>query len=89
VTRSPFGGSFLGQAAATAAGVAGGAFLFQGLEHLLGGRDWNAPSHLAQADRFASDPTPDDAAPTDSQDITSDIDWNDFDDGGSDDSSSI
>ncbi len=28
--------SFLGQAAATAAGVAGGAFLFEGLEHLFG-----------------------------------------------------
>jgi len=90
VTRSPFGGSFLGQAAATAAGVAGGAFLFQGLEHLLGGHDWNAPSqHLAQADRFTADPAQDDTAPADAQDITSDIDWNDFDDGGSDDSSSI
>ncbi len=32
---SPFG-SFLGSAAATAAGVAGGAFLFQGLESLMG-----------------------------------------------------
>jgi hypothetical protein len=32
---SPFGG-FLGSAAATAAGVAGGAFLFQGLESLMG-----------------------------------------------------
>ncbi|HHW4682190.1 MAG TPA: DUF2076 domain-containing protein [Xylella sp.] len=30
-------GSFLGTAATTAAGVAGGMFLFQGLEHLLGG----------------------------------------------------
>jgi len=29
-------GSFLGNAAATAAGVAGGAFLFQGLENLFG-----------------------------------------------------
>lgn len=29
-------GSFLGTAAATAAGVAGGAFLFQGIESLLG-----------------------------------------------------
>jgi hypothetical protein len=36
----PVGGGmsgFLGQAAATAAGVAGGAFLFEGIEHLLGG----------------------------------------------------
>lgn len=35
VAASPFG-SFLGSAAATAAGVAGGAFLFQGLESLMG-----------------------------------------------------
>jgi hypothetical protein len=33
------GGSFLGNVAATAAGVAGGAFLFQGLESLLGHRE--------------------------------------------------
>ena len=32
------GGSFLGTLAATAAGVAGGAFLFQGIENLLGHR---------------------------------------------------
>jgi hypothetical protein len=32
------GGSFLGNAAASAAGVAGGMFLFNGLENLLGGR---------------------------------------------------
>jgi hypothetical protein len=32
-------GSFLGTAAATAAGIAGGAFLFQGLESLLGHHD--------------------------------------------------
>jgi hypothetical protein len=40
VSSVPAGGeampSFLGQAAATAAGVAGGAFLFQGVEDLLG-----------------------------------------------------
>jgi hypothetical protein len=45
MSASPYGapaasgsgaGSFLGQAAATAAGVAGGAFLFEGLEHLFG-----------------------------------------------------
>lgn len=35
MSTSPFG-SFLGSAAATAAGVAGGAFLFQGLESLMG-----------------------------------------------------
>lgn len=32
------GPSFLGQAASAAAGVAGGMFLFNGIEHLLGGR---------------------------------------------------
>lgn len=37
-TRSAFGGgSFLGTAAATATGVLGGALLFQGIEHLMGG----------------------------------------------------
>lgn len=37
-TRSAFGGgSFLGTAAATATGVLGGALLFQGVEHLMGG----------------------------------------------------
>ncbi|MGO9931701.1 MAG: DUF2076 domain-containing protein [Steroidobacteraceae bacterium] len=34
--RAGGAGSFLGQAAATAAGVAGGAFLFQGIENLFG-----------------------------------------------------
>jgi hypothetical protein len=35
------GGGLLGNIAATAAGVAGGAFLFQGLEHLLGHHSGN------------------------------------------------
>ncbi|GAB3459088.1 DUF2076 domain-containing protein [Massilia terrae] len=35
------GGSMLGNIATTAAGVAGGAFLFQGLEHLLGAHAGN------------------------------------------------
>jgi uncharacterized protein len=34
-SRGSGAGSFLGQAAATAAGVAGGAFLFEGLENML------------------------------------------------------
>lgn len=85
--RSPMG-SFLGQAAATAAGVAGGAFLFQGLESLLGGR--HDPSgfgeHAAQANLLRDE----DVSPQDDaglEDITSDFDDNDFDD--ADDSSSI
>lgn len=40
------GGSMLGTMAATAAGVAGGAFLFQGIGSLLGN---HAPAHDAQA----------------------------------------
>jgi hypothetical protein len=43
------GGSFLGQAAAMAAGVAGGAFLFQGINHLLGHGAGATPSAGAQA----------------------------------------
>jgi len=39
-------GSFLGNAAATAAGVAGGMFLFNGIEHLMGGGAGQA-AHLA------------------------------------------
>jgi uncharacterized protein len=39
--------SFLGQAAATAAGVAGGAFLFQGVEDLLGHRGGELSAHDA------------------------------------------
>jgi hypothetical protein len=87
--HSPFG-SFLGQAAATAAGVAGGAFLFQGLENLLGfgHRDPSVyGEHHGQAgllndEQLSADVDPDAHA----QDITQDIDWNDFD---GDDSSSV
>jgi uncharacterized protein len=38
---------FLGQAAATAAGVAGGAFLFEGAESLFGHHGSSVPSHEA------------------------------------------
>jgi len=89
VPRSPFG-SFLGQAAATAAGVAGGAFLFQGLENLLG-FGHHDPSvygeHHSQAGLLSDDEITPDADPdAGTQDITEDIDWNDFD---GDDSSSV
>jgi uncharacterized protein len=40
---------FLGQAAATAAGVAGGTFLFQGLENLFGSHGGSALGHEAQS----------------------------------------
>ena len=38
MSAGPAGGSWLGSAASTAAGVAGGMFLFNGLENLLGGQ---------------------------------------------------
>jgi len=41
------GSSFLGQAAATAAGVAGGAFLFEGVESLLGHHGSSIPGQEA------------------------------------------
>jgi uncharacterized protein len=41
--------SFLGQAAATAAGVAGGAFLFEGIENLFGPHGANLPGQAAQS----------------------------------------
>jgi uncharacterized protein len=43
------GASFLGQAAATAAGVAGGAFLFEGIESLLGHHGTAAPTQAGTA----------------------------------------
>ncbi|SNT02463.1 hypothetical protein SAMN06265795_11227 [Noviherbaspirillum humi] len=42
-------GSLLGTAAATAAGVAGGAFLFQGIEHLMGGHHGRGFGDMANA----------------------------------------
>lgn len=45
--RSNFGGgSFLGTAAATATGVLGGALLFQGIEHLMGGPGFGSGNEL-------------------------------------------
>jgi uncharacterized protein len=43
------GGSFLGQVAATAAGVAGGAFLFEGIEGLLGHHGTAIPAQAGTA----------------------------------------
>ncbi|MFM9883825.1 MAG: DUF2076 domain-containing protein [Burkholderiales bacterium] len=62
------GGGFLGRAAATAAGVVGGAFLFQGISQLMGNRG-HTPEPTAQqstpaasegllANSFANDPAP-------------------------------
>ena len=64
--------SFLGQAAATAAGVVGGAFLFQGLEGLLGHHGASFPGQasaqslpgetLTKNDFYGNDAQPDEAA---------------------------
>jgi uncharacterized protein len=47
--RGPGTAGFLGQAAATAAGVAGGEFLFQGLENLIRPNGASAANHEAQS----------------------------------------
>lgn len=90
-------GSFLGQAAATAAGVAGGEFLFEGLEHLLGhqqsgiGNEGFIPSNenftvnnfYEGRDDGRSDPVNDSVTDNDSP-----ADDANFDDGSSSDSGS-
>ncbi len=84
-------GSFLGSAAATAAGVAGGAFLFQGLEGLFGrhgggfpGQD--APDEVVEnvtVNNYEGDDASRHSAGEDQKDTDLDAD----DDGSSDDSS--
>ena len=66
--------SFLGQAAATAAGVAGGAFLFEGIENLFGphGASWQHAHAGDEPDRFTDD---DDAAESDSDSGNDDGDF--------------
>ncbi len=92
-TATPAGGGFMRQAMATAAGVAGGALLFQGISSMMGG---NNPA----ASQAALNPVPPPAAPepsrlsstgqddgaADDYDMASDdSDSGDFDSGGSDD----
>jgi hypothetical protein len=48
-SRGSGASSFLGQAAATAAGVAGGAFLFEGIENLFGPHGASLPAQTAQS----------------------------------------
>ena len=48
-SRAGGAASFLGQAAATAAGVAGGAFLFEGIENLFGPHGASLPGQAAQS----------------------------------------
>ena len=77
---SPWG-SFLGNAAATAAGVAGGAFLFQGLEHLTGhDGEFTGASVPAETvenvtvNNYGSDDDSADLAASDTSDPTDDTD---------------
>ncbi len=82
------GSSFLGRAAATAAGVVGGAFLFQGISQLMGNHGNNTPSSAQQANpvdaglltnSFANDVEPADSNSMDQYDTAMD-DAADFDD---------
>jgi hypothetical protein len=47
-TAPSWGSSFLGSVATTAAGVVAGSFLFQGIEHLIGGHGGLGASHVPQ-----------------------------------------
>ncbi len=90
------GGSFLGRAAATAAGVVGGAFLFQGISQLMGNRG-HTPEPTAQqsgpaasegllTNSFTNEPEP--AASADSGNAIEQYDTAMDDSAGYDDSSS-
>jgi hypothetical protein len=66
------GGSFLGNMAATAAGVAGGAFLFQGLQSLMGGDEKDSGSGSdAQPDTSGASAEPANLADNSSMDSDS------------------
>jgi hypothetical protein len=81
-TGSGWGG-FLGNAATTAAGVAGGAFLFQGLEDLFGHRGsgfvgGSAPTEMVEnvtVNDYSGDGELSEAAPVDDSDVNDD--WSD------------
>jgi uncharacterized protein len=76
-------GGFLGNAATTAAGVAGGAFLFQGLEDLFGHRGsgfvgGSAPTEMVEnvtVNDYSGDGELSEAAPVDDSDVNDD--WSD------------
>lgn len=88
------GGSFLRSALATAAGVAGGALLFEGIRSLLGSHGSGPlaaqaaqplmpPDQMPPADQFSSADLAQDEGAGDDYDLTSDDSG--FDSGGSDD----
>lgn len=82
------GGSFLGSAAAAAAGVAGGMFLYSGLSNMMGGdkgatetanADTGAAA-AAPAEQVAQNDVPADHGGAEAHDAS----WSDVDDGGGD-----
>ncbi len=84
-------GSFLGTAAATAAGVVGGAFLLEGIQHLLGDEAHmqqlptsDTIEHLTVNTRYGEDQPEDEGA----DDTDTDLFGSDFGDEGMDDGSS-
>lgn len=84
-------GSFLGSAAATAAGVAGGAFLFQGLENLFGQHSGGflgqgAPGEVVE-NVTVNNYDADDTLPNSAGSDRADADFDDDDGSSSDDSS--
>jgi hypothetical protein len=86
------GGNFLGSLAATAAGVAGGAFLFQGIQNLMG-NDAHDSSAKAEPDAAPAEAAPASLADNSAMDADSgsfdESGLGDMDFGGGDDSTSI
>lgn len=91
--QAPAGGSFLRTALTTAAGVAGGALLFQGISSMFGhgtqalASSASSPSSLLPPDQLSSADTGQDVASADSYDTGSDFDNASYDDSGFDSSS--
>ncbi len=68
----PRGGGFLQSALATAAGVAGGALLFEGIRGMFGGHQAQAASPLLPPDQFSSADLAQDDGAADDYDMTDD-----------------
>jgi hypothetical protein len=91
--QAPAGGSFLRTALTTAAGVAGGALLFQGISSMFGhgtqalASSAGSPSSLMPPDQLSSADTGQDVASAETYDRGSDYDNASYDDSGFDSSS--
>jgi hypothetical protein len=81
-------GSFLGTAAATAAGVVGGAFLLEGIQHLLGDEAHNAMQQFPASDTTVNNYYGEDRPEDEGADGTADLFGSDFGDEGMDEGSS-